>query len=156
MKTILLSLAILAASLLLLGSASAQVTFGAIGDLSSQFNRSLLTDVPGRSILQGPPVSNAIPMSVTSMDNLVVVRGDTRTNAAPAGGCTALALAPEALQCAVFQGQLYRGLTLVAGPQVTFATREDCQYPCGTLIASCPSAAPVRLAARPLCLALAR
>jgi hypothetical protein len=154
MKTTLPVLSLLAASLLLAVPAFAQVTFGAIGDLSSQFNRSLLPEIPGRSYLQGPPISGAVPRHVTRVENLVVVRGDTRTNAAPAGGCTALALSLETQQCAVFQGRLCPGLTLLAGPRVTFATREDCQHPCGTFIASCASAAPVQLAAPPLCLAL--
>lgn len=153
MKTTLLALFLLAASLLLLRPAFAQITFGAIGDLSSPLNRSLLPEIPGRSSLQGPPIQGAVPGHVTSVENLVIVRGDTRTNAVPAGGCTALALAVETRQGAMWQGRLCPGLTLLAGPRVTFAAREDCQYPCGTLLVSCVSAAPVQLAARPLGLA---
>jgi hypothetical protein len=134
MKTTLPALASLFAAISFLAApASAQLTFGAIGDLSAQsINRSFVGDFG----LPNSP-SGIVPRYVTPEANPAVTRGATWTNLGPTSTCTALAFAPSLWGAQ--PGLLTPGTPLLIGPVVTAGNQDLCAAGV-TLIVSCPVA----------------
>ena len=113
--------------------ASAQLTFGAIGDSSAQsFNRSFVGDFG----LPDSP-SGIAPRIVTPESNPAVTRGATWTNLGPPCACATVILAPRLW--AARPGLLAPGTPLLIGPVLTADNQDVCAAR-AMLVVSCPIA----------------